>query len=118
MDAPLAYARRTLVNAHIDLTRKSWWNRERPTSQPGPQLWPAAPDEVDAVDTRQAVVAALLALPPGQRRVVVLRFLSGLSVRETAVELGISPGTVKSQTSDALRSLAVVLTASENRTDG
>ncbi|HWM74142.1 MAG TPA: sigma factor-like helix-turn-helix DNA-binding protein, partial [Nocardioides sp.] len=42
---------------------------------------------------------------PGQRRVVVLRHYWGLSVDETAADLGISPGTVKSQTSDALARL-------------
>ena len=49
--------------------------------------------------------AALRNLPLGQRKVVVLRHYLGLSVEETAADLGISTGTVKSQTSDALAAL-------------
>jgi RNA polymerase sigma factor (sigma-70 family) len=52
---------------------------------------------------------ALQALPPGQRKVVVLRHWLGLSVEETATELGISTGTVKSQSSRALAQLQAVL---------
>ena len=55
------------------------------------------------------------ALPPGQRRVVVLRHYWGLPVDETAADLGISPGTVKSQTSDALRALRAALSTVETR---
>lgn len=118
MDAPLAYARRALVNAHIDLTRRPWWNRERSTSSERPGVWTAIDDGADSVETRDTVVSALVSLPLGQRRVVVLRYLCGLTVRETADELGVSPGTVKSQTSDALRRLAVLLAASGDRADG
>jgi RNA polymerase sigma factor (sigma-70 family) len=115
MDAPLAYARRALVNAHIDLTRRPWWGREHPTSQPEDRG--VASDGAQSVDDHDAVVTALLALPPGQRRVVVLRYLVGLSVRETALELGISEGTVKSQTSEALAKLAMTLAPAEDRTE-
>ena len=50
-------------------------------------------------------------LPLGQRKVVVLRHYLGLSVEETAADLGISAGTVKSQTSDALAALRRALAA-------
>ena len=49
--------------------------------------------------------AAIRSLPLGQRKVVVLRHYLGLSVEETAGDLGVSVGTVKSQTSDALAAL-------------
>jgi DNA-directed RNA polymerase specialized sigma24 family protein len=39
----------------------------------------------------------------------VLRHFWGLSVEETAADLGVSAGTVKSQTSAALRALRTVL---------
>ena len=44
-----------------------------------------------------------------QRRVVVLRHWLGLSVEETAAELGISVGTVKSHTSRGLAKLQATL---------
>ena len=59
----------------------------------------------------QVLWAALRNLPPGQRKVVILRHYLGLSVEETAADLGISAGTVKSQTSDALAALRRALAA-------
>ena len=61
--------------------------------------------DVIALEDSDALWTALRGLAPGQRRVVVLRHYWGLSVDETAADLGISPGTVKSQTSDALARL-------------
>jgi RNA polymerase sigma-70 factor (sigma-E family) len=107
MGLPLSYARRALVNAHIDLTRHAWWARERPFA--APDSGAVMMDEAALVDEREAVVRALQQLPSGQRHVIVLRFLWGLSVRETAAELEISEGTVKSQTFDALRRLEQAL---------
>ena len=54
---------------------------------------------------RQDVVAALARLPRGQRAVVVLRYYEDLTEAQTAAALGITVGTVKSQTSRALRNL-------------
>lgn len=103
-DSVDAYVRRAVVNSHLDETRRPW-RRERPTDehpdaavQSGP-----GPEETDAL------YAALRRLPPGQRRVVVLRHYWGLSVEETAADLGVSAGTVKSQTSAALAALRTAL---------
>ena len=96
-----AFARRVVVNTHIDETRRPW-RRERPGLG---DVDPPARGRADAPEDRDALLTALLGLPEGQRRVVVLRHYWGLSVRETADDLGISPGTVKSQTSDALARL-------------
>ncbi len=52
---------------------------------------------------------ALQALPTMQRKVVLMRHWLGLSVAETAAELGISEGTVKSHSSRALAALQAVL---------
>jgi RNA polymerase sigma-70 factor (sigma-E family) len=107
-----AYVRRILVNAQVDESRRSW-RRERPGLD---HVDAAAPEPVS--EGNEELWAALRALPPGQRRVVVLRHYWGLSVEETAADLGISPGTVKSQTSDALtrlrRALAVVGTGADH----
>ena len=98
-----AYVRTILVRASIDEARRPWRRRERPTDEL-PEL---AARQSDALGERPALLAALEDLPPQQRAAVVLRHWLGLSVAETAKEMGISEGTVKSHTSrglDALRS--------------
>jgi RNA polymerase sigma-70 factor (sigma-E family) len=104
-----AYVRRILVNAHIDETRRGW-RRERPGLTGIDEVAPMPMDEGD-----EELWAALRALAPNQRRVVVLRHYWGLSVEETAADLGISTGTVKSQTSAALAHLRDALGRTENR---
>jgi len=99
-----AYVRRILVNAHVDDTRRGW-RRERLGLH---ELDEATP--TPAPEGNEELWTALRALAPGQRRIVVLRHYWGLSVEETAADLGISPGTVKSQTSDALAHLRRALT--------
>jgi RNA polymerase sigma factor (sigma-70 family) len=47
-------------------------------------------------------VRALQSLPHRRRQCVVLRYFADLSVQETAEQLGITTGTVKSQTARAL----------------
>lgn len=100
VDSVDAYARRVVVNAHLDEVRRPW-RRERVTDATSPTFDRPASTGV-SVEDADALWAALRALAPGQRRVVVLRHFLGLSVEETAADLGISPGTVKSQTSVAL----------------
>src|SRR6266511_3090389 len=63
------------------------------------------PDSAGRLD----VLGALARLPMGKRACVVLRFYADLSEEETARLLGISPGTVKSQTHRALAQLARLL---------
>lgn len=98
-DSVDAYVRRVLVNSHLDEGRRPW-RRERA----GEVVDRPAPIGLGAEELDE-LWAALRSLPVGQRRVVVLRHYWGLSVEETAADLGISPGTVKSQTSAALANL-------------
>lgn len=62
-------------------------------------------DEADRRGDRDALVAALMQLPYGQRAAVVLRYWLDLTETETAAVLGCSVGNVKSQASRALAKL-------------
>lgn len=104
-DSTDAYVRQMLVRTHLDQTRKSWFRRMFPTAEPPERAAPVGADP----DQRLDLQAALDRLPPGQRAVVVLRYLEGLDVNETAAALRRSPGTVKSQTRDALANLRNLL---------
>ena len=108
MEGVDGYVRRMLVNANLDRVRR---RREDPLDGHDPST--TGPDSDALLDLRDA----LATLAPGQRRAVVLRHLWGLSVEETASTLGVSTGTVKSQTSDALHRLRDLLTTTDPRRD-
>lgn len=99
-----AYARRIVVRAAIDESRRPW-RRERSTDRP-PEV---AAREPMAVEDRDALMSAVHALPEMQRLCVLLRHWLGLSVAETAADLRIAEGTVKSHTSRGLAALAGAL---------
>jgi len=92
-----AYARRCVVNAAMDDRRSLFSRREQVRAQ--------LPD-VAAVDPQREDAAALLALlatlPAGMRAAVVLRYVEGLSIAETADAMGCSEGNVKSQSARGL----------------
>ena len=97
------FARATMLNTASSWFRKRSWRNEIPMS-----TLPEGSHGSDFSD-RPAVLDALSHLPPRQRAVVVLRFYEDLSVAETAHALGVSDGTVKSQTSKALETLRRLL---------
>nr|MDT0659089.1 SigE family RNA polymerase sigma factor [Micromonospora sp. DSM 115978] len=103
---PRAYARKILVNLRIDR-----WRGVRREVLTSPDRLPqhATAGHADAVEERNEVVRALAALPLAQRRVVVLRHLLDLTEFETARELAVSVGTVKSHNSRALARLRFLL---------
>jgi RNA polymerase sigma-70 factor (sigma-E family) len=101
MESVDGYVRTMLVNANLDRVRR---RRE----QPGLEGFDHATRDVDH-DALLDLRDALAGLAPGQRRVIVLRHLWGLTVEETAATLGIAPGTVKSQTADAVHRLRDLL---------
>jgi RNA polymerase sigma-70 factor (sigma-E family) len=92
-----AYAHRTVTTAVLDQGRRPW-RREVGV----PALPESGTDPTGHVDRRLAVVRALQSLPHRRRQCVVLRYFADLSVEETAQHLGITTGTVKSQTARAL----------------
>jgi RNA polymerase sigma factor (sigma-70 family) len=62
-------------------------------------------DMAEQATDHHTLRAALRALPPRQRDAILLRYYGNMSVKETAQLLGVTTGTVKSQVSDALRSM-------------
>jgi|SRR5689334_1529079 len=105
---PLAYARRTVVNAALDSGRRPW-RREVPTADlPADRVSPYADPAVGHAD-RDEVLTALATLAPRQRACVVLRYYEDLSVEQTAQILGCSTGTVKSQAARGLDTLRTAI---------
>ena len=96
------YARRTLVNLHTD-----WWRRLRRREL----LTGLPPDRADHTDhggdlaRRDSILRALRGLTHRERAVVVLRYYLDLSEQQTAAELGLSLGNVKSTGARALAKL-------------
>jgi len=99
-----AYVRQIIVRANVDEHRRPW-RRERP----GLDGVDGAARDPLAVEERTELFDALQQLPPMQLRTVLLRHWLGLSVEETAAELRISQGTVKSHSSRGLERLQAVL---------
>lgn len=104
-----AYLRTTLLRACIDERRRAHWRREQPSSDAMPDVAALPDSAVAGVSEREAVVAALRRLPPGQRAVLILRFFDDQDVEATARLLGISTGTVKSQTARGLAAMRSIL---------
>ena len=99
---PMPYVRRILLNAYTSSWRRRW-RGEVPTDELGDVAAPT----VGSFEERDLVWSALGRLPRRQRAVVVLRYFEDLTEAETAQVLGISVGTVKSQTSKAMSRLRV-----------
>ncbi|MDX6260481.1 MAG: hypothetical protein QOH84_2169 [Kribbellaceae bacterium] len=99
------YAHKVVVSVVLDQSRRPW-RREQATAEPADL---PRPDAATTIDDRQLVIAALAAIPAGRRACVVLRHYADLSLEETAEILGITVGTVKSQTSKGLAQLRELL---------
>ncbi len=110
-DSKNAYVKRILINEF-----KRHWRRYSGLPVRAdidrPEL--AVPDVSDEVANRADLLRALLALPARQRATVVLRYLEGMSERETAAVMRCSEGTVKSQAARALNTLGGCLKHEES----
>ncbi|MCG5471181.1 SigE family RNA polymerase sigma factor [Micromonospora sp. LAH09] len=103
-----AYTRKTMYHLQV-----SWWRRRRvPESMPGdlpePRGGDSGPDHAQQTSLRLTLRSALTRLSPKQRAVLVLRFFEDRTETETADLLGVTVGTVKSQTAKSLAKLRVV----------
>jgi RNA polymerase sigma-70 factor (sigma-E family) len=99
------YARRTMVNLHTD-----WWRRRGRRPEVLTDRVPDVTDRANPPDglvDRDNMMRALRQLTRRERAVVVLRYFADLTEQDTADELGISVGTVKSTHSRALAKLRI-----------
>ena len=106
--AALGYLRTTVVNLSRSALRRRLLElrHQHAISQEDHEVDPVA---------RLDITRALAGLPAGKRACVVLRHLVDLSVEETAAVLGISTGSVKSQTHKGLRLLEAALSDRDDR---
>ena len=115
MDHPHAYARRVLINLALDGAQRRSRRRQELAGDDarriGELIDPAAARTLEGIDTRAELIAALGALPPRQRAVLVLRYFEDLPEVQVAELLGCSVGTVKSTASRGLSRLQAALTA-------
>jgi RNA polymerase sigma-70 factor (sigma-E family) len=105
------YARQTVLRTFLDERRRPW-RRESATAELPDREGRHGLSYEDLDQLREAVRS----LPGRQRAAVVLRHWWGLSLDETAADLGISVGTVKSQVARAVDRLRHSLT-DDARTD-
>ncbi|WP_144119900.1 SigE family RNA polymerase sigma factor [Catellatospora sichuanensis] len=107
--SPEAYTRKIMYHLQI-----SWWRRRKRTPErltdvppePGVNSYPV--DEQARSVTRLALQDALSLLGARQRAVLVLRYFEDLSEAEVAELLGVTVGTVKSQSAKALARLRII----------
>jgi RNA polymerase sigma-70 factor (sigma-E family) len=109
---PLAYARRTAINATRDDWRR-WMRADRAHREAARLPASEVDDPQERFVTNRALMEALDGLPHGQRAVIVLRYGSQLSEAETAAILEVTTGTVKSQAARALARMREVLAPAE-----
>jgi RNA polymerase sigma-70 factor (sigma-E family) len=102
-DNPEAYARAVLVRSYVSYARRRS-SGERPFAVL-PDMAGVQPDPA----LRLTLLAGLAQLSPKDRAVLVLRYWEDLSVEQTADQMGISAGAVRTRCQRALRQLRILL---------
>lgn len=97
--SPEAYVRRTMYHHQV-----SWWRRRRDVREQTIEGYDAEHRSSDP-DVALSVRDALALLTARQRTVLVLRFFEDLTEQQVAGVLGISRGSVKSTTRQAIERL-------------
>jgi RNA polymerase sigma-70 factor (sigma-E family) len=105
--AAQAYLRRAVVNGSRDRLRAR--RVRRATVVPPPDDVRSPEEEVLMLEQHRALIDALWTLPRRQREVLVLRYFSDLTERETADAVGISIGGVKSSAHRGMAALRRIL---------
>jgi RNA polymerase sigma-70 factor (sigma-E family) len=98
-DRPEPYVRQVLARESISRWRSRRWREQHVA------VVPERASDTPDIDGRLALRQALMALPPRQRAVIVLRYYEDVTEKQTAAQLGIAVGTVKSQARDGLARL-------------
>ena|SRR6266542_1410652 len=107
LDSPEAYAHVVLVRTYISKRRRRSFF-EQPTGIV--QERAAVGDQVEVrVEVRVVLRQALAGLRPGDRAVLVLRYLLDRSVEQVAYDIDISPAAVRTRSKRALDRLRLAL---------
>ena len=104
-DSPVAWVRRTAINASRDLQRSDRRRRDREAKTPAGDMGDVG---LDLVDSDDAARGLLRQLSPRQREVATMFYVDDRSVDHIATALGVSAGTVKSQLSEARQRLRLL----------
>jgi RNA polymerase sigma-70 factor (ECF subfamily) len=104
----------TVHHRAVDAVRREEAHRRRsrgaePETLIEPDVGEAVVEEVDLVESRVRVRAALDSIPPDQKQVLELMYFEGKTQSTIAEELGIPLGTVKSRTLLGMRRLRGML---------
>lgn len=109
LDAPMAFARRCVVNRCHDVTRRAGRFRRRQHLLAVPDVDDDAGLTGERVAARAELIDALTRLSAPQRTALVLRYYGGCSVAEVAESMDVPLGTAKSHVQRGLDELRKVV---------
>ncbi|MDQ1035399.1 RNA polymerase sigma-70 factor (sigma-E family) [Streptomyces sp. V3I8] len=119
-NAPEAYVRRVMINAHARRYRRKLREFLAPRSEDAGLAHEVADtgDRIAQADDRHTLLEALAKLPARQREAVVLRYWEDLTEVQTAEAMGCSVGTVKSNAAKGIAKLRALSGLAETVTQG